>query len=105
MTPTTTPDIASRVADHALTVALEMAITDRWSWRTWYRTSARRLFGDRWDDLAAVNERELRRLVHRLRRLRAAREEREEREHATHEGEQDCGLCMQAQDFYARYPA
>jgi len=49
------PDIARRVADHAVTVALEMAIADRWSWRTWYRTSARRLFGDRWDDLAAVN--------------------------------------------------
>lgn len=67
------PDIARRVADHALTIALEEAIRDRWSWRAWYRGYARGLFGGRWDDLAVDNDREIRRLVHRLRRIRAAR--------------------------------
>jgi len=67
------PDIARRIADHALTVALEESIRERWSWRTWYRTTARGLFEGRWDDLAVDNERMLRRLVHRLRRVRAAR--------------------------------
>lgn len=67
------PDIARKVADHALTIALEEAIRDRWSWRAWYRTTARGLFQGRWDDLAVDNDRELRRLVRRLRRVRAAR--------------------------------
>jgi len=93
------PDIARRVADHATRIALEEAISRKWEDRAWYRGMARHLFGRRWDDLAAANDRELRRLVRHLRRVRETpeeRETREEREHATHEG---------AQDFYARYPA
>ena len=53
-----------RVAEQIIT---EDEIARRWSWRTWYRTTARGLFHGRWDDLAVDNDRELRRLVTRLR--------------------------------------
>jgi hypothetical protein len=104
MSIATTLDL-ERAQDHATRIALEEAISRKWEDRAWYRGMARHLFGRRWDDLAAANDRELRRLVRHLRRVRESPETREEREHATHEGEPDCGLCMQAQDFYARYPA
>jgi hypothetical protein len=52
---------------------LEEAIRYRWSWRAWYRQTARGLFDGRWDDLAVDNDRQIRRLVTLLRRTRAAR--------------------------------
>lgn len=59
-----------RVAQHARRIALELAIADRWSYRSWYRETARLMFGDRWRDLEAANAVEIRRLVAQLRRER-----------------------------------
>ena len=56
---------------HADCIATEEAIREHWRFRSWYRTTARAMFGG-WPDLAAKNDRDIRRLVTRLRRLRAA---------------------------------
>jgi hypothetical protein len=63
--------LEQRIADHALRIVLEEEIAAKWSFRNWYRTTARGLFEGRWDDLAVDNDREIRRLVRHLRRVRA----------------------------------
>lgn len=67
--------IERKLALHAECIALEENIQLEWRFRAWYRTTARELFGHRWDDLLAANNHVLRRHVRRLRRARAARGE------------------------------
>lgn len=61
----------SRIRQHVRRVALEAAIQGRWADRRWYRSEARRMFANRWEDLAHANDRQIVRLVRQLRRVRA----------------------------------
>jgi hypothetical protein len=63
--------VEARVANHAQRLVLEEAVKDKLAFRRWYRTSARRLFQERWLDLDQANDRELRLLLRQLRRVRA----------------------------------
>ena len=63
--------IEERIQSHANRIALEEAIAERWSWRSWYRTRVVETFGHRWPDLEEANTAQLRRLVRLLRRERA----------------------------------
>jgi hypothetical protein len=62
--------VEARVANHAQRLVLEEAVKDKLAFRRWYRTSARRLFQERWLDLEQANDRELRLLLRQLRRVR-----------------------------------
>lgn len=55
---------------HARIIVLEEEINSHWSWRKWYRTTAREMFGHRWDDLMEHNDRQIHDLIEDLRRAR-----------------------------------